>query len=1179
MHPLIEICFDRMIRWMSPEMRKAALDNARKNRRLCHGFRISADGLRKGSSSLASRIFKLTFAGDPSVSLWYQTVKTSRQPRLLGVSAVSSNETEFNLEETPADNTEISIPENFKEDFEINPQSGFSSLMAFVFEKLTIKIHEGKLDDSAIEFCALEVLENIFRIFECIPAMAQLVQEVKAEVAEKAASEPLSSLAKKNAPPEEKSISEKPSTPAPTVPHSEHSQPPGEPTPLAEAVQSVLPKMKKAGTLSTRPTQRAKTAKRKTAKSKDEASQQPSGVRSIQEAATTKRPPVRLVFPREPFLKPLDPPAHGMKRAVGYVRKLGTFWNFYPCFLYERGFYRAIDPADARNRYPRYGGFNLFSPSQKNFSADVHYVLDWHDGDMRPNIDAATHAVRTDFEMRIDADAALGEKRLRPLSQAGAFIVVYPDPQKEEPLDFYKTIAVSLSADKYVPVHLLGNACNSIRALLRVGDRLYGPFKLTSDRYQRHYVNFNLASKLGLAEGFDLSASKIGIVQISEGCNGADWTWEQVELDVAFAAGAEPVVFDLYSDEALIKKFASSLETAAPEALALNGLIEKHAAENECLTSDPDIRAARIARIQAAVDETISAEARDCRTAEILAAAAGRDDAYGAQLREHAAEAVLSSDRLRQKLETHPLIVETIQAKQAELDKLKDKIELGQAELAEKKASHAAAVRRFEKEETAYERKIEDMRELYGALVDSKNKKELHRLLEAEASAAEERRDRAEAQRRQFEEQIDSLDEKLRTTVEQARNYAFDGAIAAKFQRAAAHWAKREESARAGLRAESFSKLPTLDLEGRALIDHLVDVVSRYRSYDRNTIVNLFLTIRQNFLTIFAGAPGTGKTSAARILAHAMGLSSIHAQAAEYPGLTIDGDACEADRFLSISVERGWTSKRDFIGFFNTLTQSFESPDSRRHEAFRLLDAENRQKFNELPFVMLLDEANLSPMEFYWADFMDIADRRTAASSILLGGGLRCAVPDTLRFIATINNDFTTENLSPRLIDRAAVVTLPAAKVGSYLQPPPEPDEDDYVPLVSWTKMCSTFNPLPLSKEAEKRMSTMLGTAFESFDAAGAPVSPRTQAAILRHIAAGTAVFEPDGGRSPLQIAVDFALMQKLLPKVNGTGEAWHQALEAVRELAVRERLDLCGACLEKILKRGDSELGDYGYL
>ena len=61
-------------------------------------------------------------------------------------------------------------------------------------------------------------------------------------------------------------------------------------------------------------------------------------------------------------------------------------------------------------------------------------------------------------------------------------------------------------------------------------------------------------------------------------------------------------------------------------------------------------------------------------------------------------------------------------------------------------------------------------------------------------------------------------------------------------------------------------------LYGDDLIDYIVDYVSAKRDYSRNDIINIFTCVTQNFLTVFSGEPGTGKTSMCNII----GLSLIH---------------------------------------------------------------------------------------------------------------------------------------------------------------------------------------------------------------------------------------------------------------------------------------------------------------
>src|SRR5690606_16814037 len=75
------------------------------------------------------------------------------------------------------------------------------------------------------------------------------------------------------------------------------------------------------------------------------------------------------------------------------------------------------------------------------------------------------------------------------------------------------------------------------------------------------------------------------------------------------------------------------------------------------------------------------------------------------------------------------------------------------------------------------------------------------------------------------------------------------------------------------------------------------------REVDFNDLANYIINIQQNFLSVFAGLPGVGKTSLVTKLTEALGYK---------------------DRFLPISVSRGWTSTKDFIGYFNPLSNQFQ---------------------------------------------------------------------------------------------------------------------------------------------------------------------------------------------------------------------------------------------------------------
>jgi hypothetical protein len=348
------------------------------------------------------------------------------------------------------------------------------------------------------------------------------------------------------------------------------------------------------------------------------------------------------------------------------------------------------------------------------------------------------------------------------------------------------------------------------------------------------------------------------------------------------------------------------------------------------------------------------------------------------------------------------------------------------------------------------------------------------------------------------------------------------------------------------------------------IIDRVLDVMQRANRTlpgddigSRNEVANYLICLTQGFITTFAGDPGTGKTSLCHILAKALGL--------------VRED--DNNRFVEVSVERGWTSHKDFIGYYNPLSKSMEISNREVFNALTILDGECRRREEEIaPFLMLLDEANLSPLEHYWAAFLRICDFDSASvRTVNMGGQSILQVPNHLRFLATVNFDHTTEELSPRFIDRSWIITLSPEDINTN----PTMVQDPATPkVISFNSLCKAFSP-----KDQKIDPTILEewNAIQTiFSSNKMPVFPRNLKMVRNYFQVAFSCM--DTSREENRFApLDYAVSQKILPTINGTGEKYRGLVDALLTRC-SGKLPLCHQHLLRIQEAAENNLGFYQF-
>ncbi|MBC3878434.1 hypothetical protein H8K38_11480 [Undibacterium sp. FT79W] len=320
-------------------------------------------------------------------------------------------------------------------------------------------------------------------------------------------------------------------------------------------------------------------------------------------------------------------------------------------------------------------------------------------------------------------------------------------------------------------------------------------------------------------------------------------------------------------------------------------------------------------------------------------------------------------------------------------------------------------------------------------------------------------------------------------------------------------------------------------------------------------VANLLICTQQSFITFLSGLPGAGKTSLSRLLATSQSLKT---------------------RFNEVSVGRGWTSQKDLIGFYNPLINKFQASSTGIYEFLLALKAESETNQVTPMAYILLDEANLSPIEHYWSAFFGMTDKD--GSKFLTLGNDVVAIPNCLRFLATINHDGTTEPLSPRTIDRAPFIVMESnsftnedvANLQELVSIFPL-SHDDMELLFGNSSFVPVFNDMEASIFNEIR-SVLSNPSSEK----GRPIiiSVRKEHSIRQYCNKARALMNFDSDF----VALDYAVLQHILPLVRGSGTKFAKRLDELLIILRNNNLTHSEQYLNQMINYGAAELHSYDF-
>lgn len=305
-----------------------------------------------------------------------------------------------------------------------------------------------------------------------------------------------------------------------------------------------------------------------------------------------------------------------------------------------------------------------------------------------------------------------------------------------------------------------------------------------------------------------------------------------------------------------------------------------------------------------------------------------------------------------------------------------------------------------------------------------------------------------------------------------------------------------------------------------------VDIINKVENYIKNQgynytynqLSNLYLSLKTKPFTILAGISGTGKSKIIRLLA----------------------DAIQADYTL-ISVRPDWNDATDLIGYKNLDDKFIKGQLTKA-----ILKAQqNKNK----PHLICLDEMNLARVEYYLSDYLSIIESRKKVGQDIITDNIvqyqenneiiKLHIPDNIYIIGTVNMDDTTFQFSRKVLDRANTIEFSDVDLDNLFFEVNEKVEslnvsNDFLKTTYLKTMDIEEEYRDYAKEVNKtiiEINEMLKKSQKQF-------AYRVRDEILFYL-----VENKKANLLHEDIALDYQIIQKILPVISGSEESVYQVL------------------------------------
>lgn len=353
-------------------------------------------------------------------------------------------------------------------------------------------------------------------------------------------------------------------------------------------------------------------------------------------------------------------------------------------------------------------------------------------------------------------------------------------------------------------------------------------------------------------------------------------------------------------------------------------------------------------------------------------------------------------------------------------------------------------------------------------------------------------------------------------------------------------------------------ELITIEDKKRELIQTTIKNIKKYitdrgYNYPDKLIENFYLSLKSKPFVLLAGISGTGKTKLVKLFANALGCTESN------------------DRFQLISVRPDWNDSSDLLGYKKLNGKFKQGP------LINILKKANDDPKNI--HIVCLDEMNLARVEYYFSDFLSKIETREFNSNSKIESaplfreddfeneedineyinrfdGLK--IPENLYIVGTVNMDETTHPFSKKVLDRANTIEFNNINLKEYTLNKKENSDlivkksqtnyflkPEYIDLID----CSIED-----KELIDQTIELLTNINSILEPANLHVGYRVRDEIIFYLLYNEKYL--GAKRLDYYEAFDFQLMQKILPRIQGSSTAIKQVIRNLYTFATGKSFD-----------------------